>query len=112
MDALNHISFVGLQEAYDVSVKLLLRELGHANLTVEVKKERDQSSQTSARLAIEKRALVTNETLMARTRALNKYDLDLYALGKKYPFVHSMSYFYSKLLSGFARLSRDTRTCG
>lgn len=81
VDALNHMSFVGLQEAYEVSVTLLLREMGMAGLNITVQKERDQSSSATTRIARDKKALLADKELMTRTRVLNLYDLALYARG-------------------------------
>ena len=78
VDALNHLFFVGLQEAYDISVQVMIRELG-VPVQVEVRKERDQ--QNSKSLLKQKQAIKTNETLLTRVREVNSYDMKLYQLG-------------------------------
>ena len=59
VDALNHLFFVGLQEAYDISVQVMIRELG-VPVQVQVRKERDQ--QNSKSLIKQKQAIKSNET--------------------------------------------------
>lgn len=76
------MSFVGLQEAYEVSVTLLLREMGMSGLNITIQKERDQSSSATTRIAREKKVLLADKALMTRTRVLNLFDLALYARGK------------------------------
>jgi hypothetical protein len=79
---MDNIYFIGLQEAYEVSVTLMLRELGMPNnFTVPVTKERDQSSSATSRIAKEKKELLSNQVLMARTKELNSYDIKLYSHG-------------------------------
>lgn len=80
MDALNHFYFVGLQEAYEVSVELLFRMM---NLPREsfspIAKERDQS-QSKAVIA-SKAELKQNTALLQRTKEINHYDSKLYEQG-------------------------------
>jgi hypothetical protein len=78
VDALNHLFFVGVQEAYDLSVQVMLREL-NVPAQVDVKKERDQQSSKS--IAKQKAAIKNNATLLARVREVNAYDVKLYKLG-------------------------------
>ena len=78
VDALNHLFFVGLQEAYDISVQVMIRELG-VPVQVQVRKERDQ--QNSKSLLKQKEAIKTNNTLLNRVREVNSYDMKLYQLG-------------------------------
>lgn len=77
VEALDNIYFVGLLEAYDISVDILIREFG-----VDIKpsdiKERDQSS---GKIKEEKDAIKKNDQLMARLKEFNHYDRDLYSLG-------------------------------
>ena len=80
VDALNHLFFVGVQEAYDLSVQVMLREL-HVPAQVDVKKERDQQSSKS--IAKQKAAIKHNATVLARVREVNAYDMEFYRLGKK-----------------------------
>ena len=79
VEALSGLFFVGLQEHYEVSVKLLLRELDMGDLPVTIERDRDQANTMYARrIAREKRALEKNNALMTRTREVNKYDMQLY----------------------------------
>jgi hypothetical protein len=75
IDALDHLFFVGIQEAYDISVQALLREF-QMPISVEVKKERDQVNEKN--IALQKIKLKSNHSLMARVREINHYDMDLY----------------------------------
>lgn len=82
IDAVNNFFFVGLQEAYEISVELLIREL---NLNKDaflspIKKERDQS--TGGKIVREKNELKQNNALLQRARVVNKYDVELYAMCK------------------------------
>ena len=77
-DALKHMFFVGIQEAYDVSVQVMLREL-RVPAQVEIKKERDQQSSKS--ITKQKAAIKNNTTLLARVREVNAYDVQLYRQG-------------------------------
>ncbi len=77
MEAIENIFFVGLQEAYDITVEMLLREL-NVTLTTKILKERDQSN---PQIAKQKAALKANHTIMNRYKELNKIDYDLYHLG-------------------------------
>jgi hypothetical protein len=89
VEALNNIFFIGLQEAYELSVEVLLREL-NVPLNIPVLKERDMSN---AGITRAKLALKNNKPLMEQVRNLNHYDAKLYELGvirfcktvKKYP---------------------------
>jgi hypothetical protein len=94
VEALNNIFFVGIQEEYDLSVQVMLRELG-IPLATDIKKERDQ--QKSASLTKQKEDIKSNEVLTSRMRVVNSFDLDLYQLAfkrfcvtaKKYPELFS-----------------------
>ena len=77
-DAVNHLFFVGIQEAYDLSVQVMIREL-NVPVKVEVKKERDQQSSKS--ITKQKADIKANNTLLARVREVNAYDIRLYHLG-------------------------------
>lgn len=76
VEALDNLYFVGLQEAYDISVEAILREFS-MNITVEVKKERDQGNK---QISEQKALLKNNATLMARVKDINHYDYALYSL--------------------------------
>ena len=77
MDALDHMFFVGLQEAYDLSVEVMLRELG-SKVKPKVKKERQD---VSKKLARNKVAVTSNTTLMDKAAAVNSFDIRLYEKG-------------------------------
>jgi hypothetical protein len=89
VEALNSIFFIGLQEAYDLSVEVLLREL-KVEVDIPVLKERDQSN---AGIARQKSAIKNNKPLVEKVRKINHYDDKLYQLGvlrfckttRKYP---------------------------
>jgi hypothetical protein len=78
VDALNGIFFVGIQEAYDLSVQVMLREL-NVPIKVDVLKERDQ--QSSKRIAQDKADIKGNNTLLERVWEVNAYDMKLYKSG-------------------------------
>ena len=90
--ALDSFFFIGLQDSYDLSVQVLVRELGlEDSLKLQpIKKERDQSNPV---LDKSKKAIKENESLMARAQEVNHYDAMLYQLAvksfcskiKKYP---------------------------
>ena len=85
--AMNNIFFVGLQEAYEVSVHLLLRELNMKQLTssIVINKERDQTS--AQKVNKEKNILRNDSKLMKRAQDVNSYDGLLYQIGKLLSFV-------------------------
>lgn len=80
VDALDHIYFIGLQEAYEISIELMLRELGFMT-TIPVKREREQASKSQQK---QKQLIVTNVSLMNRAQEVNRYDLQLYELGESH----------------------------
>lgn len=76
VEALNAFFFVGLQEAYFISVKMLLREFNlHKDIEVPAIRERHQAPSP------EKQKLKGNKALMQRVRDINSFDYRLYALG-------------------------------
>jgi len=75
LEALRGLFFVGLQEAYELSVRVLLRELD-VRADIPILKERDQAS--NAAQARRKQAILSNATAMNKIRAHNTFDLDLY----------------------------------
>ena len=77
--ALNAFYFIGLQEAYDISVEVLIRELSLAETMklAPVKKERDQ---TNKKLDMAKNEIRNNPSLMERARNVNSFDVELYRL--------------------------------
>lgn len=88
-EAIEHLFFVGIQEAYDISVKVLLREF-NISINSPILKERDQNS---GKISLQKKELKANSTLITKFQELNKFDYDLYNLGiskfcrsvRKYP---------------------------
>jgi hypothetical protein len=80
-DALQHLFFIGLQEEFQISSELLLREMAMTDKlpATEIKKERDQSTGSTSE---QKAAIKGNAGLMRRAREVNQYDLRLYAKGK------------------------------
>jgi len=91
-DGLDAFFFVGLQEAYDLSVQVLIRELSLADSLklAPIKKERDQTNKSMDRA---KKKIRDDNVLMERTREVNSWDMKLYERGvkafcskiKKYP---------------------------
>jgi hypothetical protein len=77
-DALDGIFFVGIQEAYEISVKVLLREMNMSHITIPIEKERDMNTKS---LVEQKNKIKNNAQLMARVRALNAEDIALYTMG-------------------------------
>lgn len=76
VDALNNIFFMGIQEEFDISVQVMLREF-QVSMNYTVKKERDMSN---AGIAKEKKRLKSNENVMAKLKEINHYDVALYQL--------------------------------
>ena len=77
VEALENLFFVGIQEAYDISVQLLMREL-NVTLQTTIKKEREQGN---AKISAQKKELKANSALMQRYKDLNSIDYELYRLG-------------------------------
>ena len=77
VEALEGLFFVGIQEAYDLSVKVMLREL-NVSASISVLKERDQNNND---LRMKKKAILDNKEQMKRMRDLNAFDLRLYGIG-------------------------------
>lgn len=74
---MDHLFFVGIQEAYDLSIELLLREL-NTTLSQPIQREREQKS---GKINAAKEAIVSNRDLMQRAREANQYDIRLYEAG-------------------------------
>jgi len=95
VDAVDNAYFVGLQEAYEISVKLMMRELNlHSNSTKgdpPILKERDNT--VSKSIKANKAAILGNKALMKRIGDINNWDRHLYRVAterfcqtvKKYP---------------------------
>ena len=80
LDAVKGIFFLGLQEAYEISVKTLLRELS-IKQDIPILKERDQT--TNKQQIKRKLAITSNATAMNKIRAHNTFDADLYRAAVK-----------------------------
>jgi hypothetical protein len=75
--AVDALIFVGVQEAYDVSVEILLREF-HTKLSIPLPKERSESDKKTK----EAKAIVQkNSTLLKKAEKMNSYDMRLYKYG-------------------------------
>lgn len=75
--AVDSIFFVGIQEAYDFSVELLLREFD-MKLSIELPKERQDSSK---KLKENKDKVKSDKGLMKKAEDVNYYDMMLYRYG-------------------------------
>ena len=76
--AIDRIFFIGVQEAYDLSVKILLREM---NMTLDIDIQREREQGTSNQMKKRKEEIKRNATLLQRVREVNSYDVELYKLG-------------------------------
>ena len=79
MKAVDNIFFVGIQEAYEFSVELLLREFD-MKLDIELPTERQDLS--NKKLKRDKDAVKNNQDLMTRAEAVNAFDMRLYKYGE------------------------------
>jgi hypothetical protein len=77
VEALNGVFFIGLQEAYDISVEMLIREFKSSIIPLN-KHEREAKSKKQTQ---EKNAILNNEALMTKAKMMNSYDIKLYELG-------------------------------
>lgn len=66
-----------MQEEYELSVQVMLRELG-VSLTTEIKNERSQ--QSKSKIKREKARIKANLGLFTRLKDVNVFDLNLYYL--------------------------------
>ncbi len=102
VEAIDNAYFVGVQEAYDVSVKLMLRELGVVGNSTRANGESDEPKIVRERdnggsAAKQKAAILSNPVLMKRIQDLNYWDRHLYriaterfcATAKKYPDLYA-----------------------
>ena len=78
VEALNRIFFIGLQEEFEISSEIIVREFD-LKMDVNVTKERDQSNE---KIAAQKAALKADKKLMKKLRDVNHYDIALYKLGR------------------------------
>ena len=87
IDALNHFYFVGLQEEFEISAKLLIREMQIPNdkaQSITLVNEREQGSNKNIKK--QKEEILNNDELMNRVREVNSYDIQLYQAGKWYDY--------------------------
>ena len=82
-DAIDNLFFIGVQEAYDTSIKILLKEFS-VPLQTEIKKERDQ--QSSKQMKKQKAKIKDDKLLIDRVKQVNEYDMKLYKYGKYHLF--------------------------
>jgi hypothetical protein len=73
--ALDSMYFVGLQEAYGLSVELLVRDL-NVSIPIAVKKERDMGNSKSVKK--KKKLILGNTSLMDRVKERNRFDIMLH----------------------------------
>ena len=78
VDALNNFFFIGLQEAYEFSVKVFLHEINRANETITMVNERDQGG--AKKMNKEKADIKANKKLMEKAYNVNSYDVKLYEM--------------------------------
>lgn len=94
MESLNQFFFIGVQDAYEISVKVMLRELNIPSKHLErissnIKKERDQGGGGEAKqkslkkLSDDKKAILNNNATMLLARKANEFDTKLYQLGEQ-----------------------------
>lgn len=76
---MDRIFFVGIQEVYDFSVELLLREFD-MKLSIDLPKERQDT--TNKKLKKDKDDVKNNVNLMKKAEEVNYYDMKLYRYGK------------------------------
>lgn len=68
---------MGLQEEFEVSAQILLREFD-VKMDVNVTKERDQNNE---KISKQKAELKANKEMMKKLKEINHYDIALYKLG-------------------------------
>ena len=77
INAVDNIFFVGLQEAYEFSVEILLREFD-MKLSIDLPTERQDHNK---KLLMDKDAVKSNEAWMRRAEEVNSFDMRLYKYG-------------------------------
>lgn len=78
--AVDKLFFVGLQEVYDLSVDMLLREF-QIKLDIKLPKERSESSKG---VKEGKKQILADKNLIKKARLVNAFDVRLYRYGKSY----------------------------
>lgn len=97
VEALQKFYFIGIQEAYDLSVELLLRKL-KVKIFIPINQERAQNSKDMKR---KKSAIQNNKFLTKKINQVNIYDIKLYSLAVSL-FCRDISEFpdlFAKLLN-------------
>lgn len=89
IEAVDRIFFVGIQEVYDYSVELLLREFD-MKLSIELPKERQDTA--NKKLKQDKDNVKNNALLMQRAEQVNYYDMRLYNYGTTFSFLFVVLY--------------------
>ena len=103
VDALENMFFVGLTEAYDLSVHVLLREL-QEDTDIKIVKERDN---TKRKHIIQQKAdILNNATAVELIKQLNSWDIELYrvATEKFCATVKIYPEFYKELQSNTSKV--------
>ena len=78
-EAVEGFFFVGVQEAYELSVELLQRELKVGELDIPIENERDNNSKPKTKM--DKDRIRSDTKLIARTLEVNDWDVRLYDMG-------------------------------
>ena len=78
--ALDNIFFVGIQEEYEVSVAVMLREL---NVTINASLTKERNQQKSKSVQRQKASIRDDGRLQDRMKEVNFYDLQLYNIGER-----------------------------
>ena len=95
VEAIENLFFVGIKEAYDISVQLMLREL-QVNHSVTLRRERDNS-----KLAKAKADILQNATTVSLIKEHNYWDIKLYRVAIKRFCLTAQKYpdLYAQLFS-------------
>lgn len=103
VDALENMFFVGLMEAYDLSVQVLLREL-HEDKDIKIVKERDNTKSNTIKQ--QKADILNNATAVELIKQRNSWDIELYrvATEKFCATVKIYPEFYKELQSSNSKV--------
>lgn len=77
VNALDNMYFIGLQEVYDLSVEIMLRELNYTG-KVEILKLKGQPASKKGTIRRQKQAILSNATLVTKINVANAWDRKLY----------------------------------
>jgi hypothetical protein len=78
MKSVDRLFFVGIQEAYELSVSILTREFHIAKVDIDLPSERSESNKKTKAA---KAAILADSAVMQRAREVNSYDIRLYEYG-------------------------------